>query len=381
MNSETDTEILFFLRNNAEDLKHGGTRRSLQIIEMLRRGGLRVTVAPDRKITRTTFRRLFDGLPVYLKRGWRLPVTYKELLSVSDCGTHAMYYRRLLDQYPEALIVTENTVASRSLVDLCYERRRPVVCVPHDIDAIGQGGISRAQLASGLRSIEIELQTFHRAALVLVISWESHWLLRNFEVNADCLPYFPATEFLETFSKVRTDRDSSVKTHFLMMGTAIHPPTRQGMAEAISWINSDDDLQAPVVVAGFGTEQLASIADSERVQIVGSVSQNELNQLFVSAKAAIVHQVTGCGALTRVPELLLSGIPVLANPISARSYRNLSGVYVYSDACELKQLMSVPLEIPQEPKRPIGIEARVVEILRGLLNAFRGSLQSDPSPS
>ncbi len=371
LEGKPETDVLFLMRNSANDPSHGGTRRTIQVIETLRKGGLKVTVAPDRVVTQKAVIRFAEGLPFFLRRMRRPPVSWEELLQVARSGMFNRYYRDLLSNYHGAVLMTENTVDSRSLIDLCVRAQRPVICIPHDIDAIGQGGISKERLRRDLPSLADELETFHRASRVFVISWESYWLLRNFHINASYFPYYPACQFESALRRTREARCTSDKKHFLLLGTAVHPPTRMGMSQAIEWIRLREPHSFDVVVAGFGTESLASEMNDTRVRVLGAVSESELANLLVEARAAIVHQPTGCGALTRIPELLLAGVPIIANSIAARNCRGMSGIYVYESADELAALMKAGMEVPAEPQRSTAHEVAMVHAVKDLLQTHR----------
>lgn len=370
LEDRSETDVLYLMRNGASDPAHGGTRRTIQVIETLRRGGLKVTVAPDRVVTRTSIRRLLEGLPFFWGRMRRPPLNWEELLRVARSGMFNSYYRDLLSRYPNAVLVTENTFDSRSLVDMCTRTRQPIICMPHDIDAIGQGGVSRQRLRIDLPNLADEIETFHRASRVFVISWESYWLLRNFHINAEYFPYFPAFQFELPLRRIRETRMSTEKQHILLLGTAVHPPTRTGMLEAINWIRQWD-AHPFVIVAGFGTESLASQGEDDRIRILGAVNEFDLTNLLVEARAAIVHQKTGCGALTRIPELLLAGVPVLANSIAARNYRGMAGLYAYETAEELTALMVAELDASAEPQRLTVHEERLIHAVKALLKLHR----------
>jgi hypothetical protein len=72
-------------------------------------------------------------------------------------------------------------------------------------------------------------------------------------------------------------------------------------------------------------------------------------------KAAIVYQECGSGALTKICEFLLAGVPVLANQHAARSYYNCSGVIEFASVAELplliKHISGPELKIA-EPAKP-----------------------------
>ena len=100
----------------------------------------------------------------------------------------------------------------------------------------------------------------------------------------------------------------------------------------------------------------------------GSASTEDLDALCASARAVIVYQQFGGGALTRIADMLLAGVPVLANAIAARSYHGCPGVYEYNAPEELAALLATDLPEPPLPVRPHAAERRFVETVRQLLD-------------
>ena len=70
-----------------------------------------------------------------------------------------------------------------------------------------------------------------------------------------------------------------------------------------------------------------------------AASSEELEELFATALAVIIHQIPSAGALTKIPELLNAGVPVIVNENAARTYFNLPGVNVYQELGELPELL------------------------------------------
>jgi hypothetical protein len=82
------------------------------------------------------------------------------------------------------------------------------------------------------------------------------------------------------------------------------------------------------------------------------VSERDLDALQRDARALLVHYVPAPGALTRIPEALIAGIPVVANRHAARGYETVSGVHVYDTAEELAELLAADLPAPAMPTPP-----------------------------
>ena len=84
---------------------------------------------------------------------------------------------------------------------------------------------------------------------------------------------------------------------------------------------------------------------------------------MVRAQLALCFQPGATGALTRIPDLLLAGIPVIANSIAARSYYNLPGVRVVENIDHLLGVLrhAAPAALFDAPVRPAELESFLVD--------------------
>ncbi|MGG6287809.1 hypothetical protein ACQ4M3_40155, partial [Leptolyngbya sp. AN03gr2] len=213
---------------------------------------------------------------------------------------------------------------------------------------------------------ETESQALVKADWVFCISREEEWLLRTQGANAYYLPYYPPEAVFQRFLEVRAARHNRREnSRFLIHGNANNPPTCKGMIEQIEWLKkARETLVFEVDIVGYGTEKLKEYCDRADFVVHGSVSSEHLHEFLISAKAALIHQVPTSGALTRIPELLIAGIPVIANRNAARSTSDYTGVYQYDDWIELADFMSRSLENPEIPDRPLTQEKRLIDCLQ-----------------
>jgi len=311
--------------------------------------------------------RLLRGpLDALLKQG-RIPFGLQSLRqSMRDYAvTHN--YQSILNSYPSALVVViENTRDHSGMIRVAKANGRKVICVPHDIESLSSGRCKHDAPFQQMNALHKELSELGHSDAVFTISHEEQWLLRGFGIEADNLPSFPDSRTQHDSLIIRSNRQQSPKSHILVFGSAMHPPTREGMAEVIQWLADWNDRPLPVVVAGFGTETLNSLIPADGFQLVGSISPTDLTTLLNKTFVAVAHQRFGCGALTRIPNLLIAGIPVVANRIAARSYHGMSGVHVYDDASQLFILLKSQLEVPDLPLKPVDAEHRFIKRVKEL---------------
>jgi hypothetical protein len=344
---------------------HGGDHRALQICELLRRAGFEPVPVGETLPSRPV--RAARGLLFALRHGY---VRRRSLSLVRACshigGRFAVAIR---DHEGVPLIVWESHAVF--LPDLAHDAGFRVVALPAGLDPVmDQKGhpVTRERLP---RSLESEMRGLGKADAVFTISREEQWLLRLWKVDAEYLPYYPAPLVCDRLLAVRAAREHSSPTLFLILGTANNPPTMTGMREQLQ-------LVAPLAkrhglrfeVAGFGTERLSNEFEAEGIRVHGGVTAERLHDLLVSSIAVVSHQRAAAGALTRIPELLVAGVPFIGSAIACRSAERMPGVGCYDSIEELESLLLRPPEDPPVPPVPALAELRFLECVSQLvLNA------------
>ena len=134
---------------------------------------------------------------------------------------------------------------------------------------------------------------------------------------------------------------ASTKKEFLIFGTAGNPPTKLGMIELINELNISETKDYIFHIAGFGTNKIINTTSYKAKFIFhGEIKTQKLHEIYKSVAAVIINQKPSTGALIKIPELLIAGIPVISNNHAARNYYNYHGVYVYRSFDELHNLMN-----------------------------------------
>jgi hypothetical protein len=116
------------------------------------------------------------------------------------------------------------------------------------------------------------------------------------------------------------------------------------------------------------------------IKIHGRLELTQLCDLMASSEKAVVFQTRGSGALTRIPELLLAGLPVICNPHAARSAQHYDGVEIFDTDEELVALLNTRAPIPRPPGRPVQAENRLIKRLRELGGLSHAGDRGDGSP-
>ncbi|MBW4524949.1 MAG: hypothetical protein KME18_07090 [Phormidium tanganyikae FI6-MK23] len=342
---------------------HGGNRRSAQILELIDRANLTVTKF-DRQLLSNARDRYLAGiksllnpknLNFVLRHQIHVQPSFK---NIAFCGFQRQLYDRVLTEHSGTKLLlweaTKNYVAPYLAKDKGFQ----VIAMPHNLESFVSDQTAFHE------SLSTEIQALAKADCVFCIAREEEWLLRLHGVNAHYLPYYPPQAIEQHLSKIRSDRRPSAR--YLILGSASNPPTRQGMIEQIQWLKHiRQHFSFEVDIVGYGTEALQEYCD-ETFVLHGAIDEERLTAILIQAKAALIHQTASSGALTRIPELLIAGIPVIANGNACRSAFDYAGVYCYDDLFELLDRLNQPLETPAPVARPIAAEKRLIDALFAL---------------
>ncbi|NDJ18733.1 glycosyltransferase family 4 protein [Myxacorys almedinensis] len=345
---------------------HGGNHRTAQIAELIKKAS--IDISPfDRTLLTTRFSRYLAGINAILNpktlrfiTKYRLKVGYSPV-ALAFCGFQRQLYQTRLRQHSGSKLLlweaTKNYVAPYVASDVGFR----VVAMPHNLESLVP------KQDAFFEGFETEVSALAKANVVFCISREEEWLLRTKGINAHYLPYYPPEPVLERLLNIRDARSHAEKRRFLILGNANNPPTEQGMIEQLQWLtNVRKAFEFQVDIVGFGTERLSTHVNLADFKVHGSVSPETLNDFLIHAQAALIHQTPTSGALTRIPEFLVAGIPMIANSNACRSTDEYAGVYRYDDWLELADLMGQPLPVPDLLPRPIAAEKRFIDCLKEL---------------
>jgi hypothetical protein len=232
---------------------------------------------------------------------------------------------------------------------------KKLIACPQNIESLVPRRMSGWLGKSKLDYLRQELEPFRVCDGVFTISEEDQWLFNLLDIKAKLLPSFPTNSLMKENLELRYARKKKAQDDFfLILGTVGNPPTRTGLARLLAElqsINATGDFRFKV--AGYGTEVFREeFGAAKGMEIIGSVEQPELDLLMENCRAMIINQDYCPGALTKVPEILLSGIPVIMNTGASRSYKRMDGVYVYDSIAVLNRYLHSPLPIPAVPAVP-----------------------------
>jgi len=343
----------------------GGGRRSEQIEEILSRHSIgwidEFSNAPASRVHlfQAAIRLRFTRPVVRLGRK-RNVIRYL----AGDYLRHLDYFKK----NPTTVFLVEECIDFARL-RAAHDAQVGIICCPHNFETLQLDPPRDFYSGEGMPGcLHREVMFTNLGNAVFCISREEQWLLTQYGSTADFLPYFPPTAELAKLSAIRALRTGGRPGNgILVVASGANARNLEGLVELaklVAELPHDDDYH--LHIGGFQTESLRSRFPADRCTFYGEIPQATLAELMVGCKAAIIHQTSGAGALTRIPELLSAGIPVLASPHAARSGHHLSGLYIYNDATELHSLARSRLPLPPMPSPDRAAEERLAAAIRRL---------------
>jgi len=252
--------------------------------------------------------------------------------------TFRRYFNYLNRPEIEGFVTDDTLTTNAALIPIAKYLGIKISILPHNLESLVPTQVSPFTGKTSPDWFLEEIKLFKLCDSIRVIAREEQWMLQCFGVDdVGFLEYEPQLEEAQV-SNVVTARASSPKTQFMVLGTAHNPATKLGMEKLIAFLDgqvSDSEIN----VIGGGTEDLLPTTKNPNIRILGFLSDADITEYYKTAKACLIYQVPTSGALTKIPELLRMGIPIITNEMGSRSYWNLENIYVYSDLQELLQLM------------------------------------------
>ena len=315
----------------------GGSKRSVQIRELLSQNGIPFTddlFALPKNVSWTQLVKWTIRAISFIRRYYPKGTIKSLRRYIWLVKYYALRIPVVLDKYKDQKVafLWENT-NDRDMLYLLKATGHQVIGLPHNIESLVKD--------RSIKALDKEVFNLRRCDAVFAISKEETWLLRLLGLNAHYLPYYPPQEaqsFLLSIFRKRESRDSNPVKKYALLGSATNTPTRLGMQALVDYA-STQELPFVLMVAGYGTESLREVAHS-RISFMGTLSNDDLEKLLVEIDGMIIYQPPTTGALTRIPEMLLAGIPIYANFDAARNYFNISDIVPYQSFEELISLLA-----------------------------------------
>lgn len=343
-------KILRFSIFTPNPFGHGGEKRAAQISDILSGHGLEFTLLPGLNKKDFSFGLLKD-LIFSMIYHIQLIIKRKSAFTILKT-TKKIYHSALIinatREYTNnrnCVLLWEGTKPEYYILPVYFRKmKHRVIGLPHNLESLVPGQISTLTNKKAPSWLQDEIQMLQSCDIVFTISREENLLLKQFGIDARYLPYFPGVKVYDYFFRIRTDRcvkkEACQDIKILMLGSLFNTPTRLGMLSRIDWFRNADINNCKLLIAGYSTGELEqNVPNSDNITILGTLSDDQLFSLLAGIDAVLIHQVATSGALTRIPEMLIAGIPVILNSESARSFYNVNGVHIYENDDELTSLI------------------------------------------
>lgn len=332
-------QLVCITKFKLDPFSDGGSKRSVQIREMLKESGIPYIDdffvlpknTPKLTLVKWSLRAVSFIRKHYPKHSIKSLSRYFRLVKY-----YALRIPIVLDKYKDQDVefLWENT-NDRDMLYLMKATGHRVMALPHNIESLVRN--------HSIMALGAEVANLKCCDAVFTISKEETWLLRLLGLNAHYLPYYPPSEAEAFFLSIRDRRElRATNSHkkYALLGSVTNPPTRTGMQTLIDFV-ATKELPFDLMIAGYQTESLTKVIHP-RISFLGTLSNEELEKLLIEVDGLIIYQPPTTGALTRIPEMLVAGIPVYANFDASRNYFDVDGIVHYESFDELFDLLKTP---------------------------------------
>ncbi|MFZ2900370.1 MAG: glycosyltransferase [Saprospiraceae bacterium] len=367
MKQENKNSVLRFFQFKENPFGHGGEKRNSQVSAILKKHSL-----PYRQITPDwesySALKKINHITKWPFKGTSTSHYSSCYNKIVEPGKALSFREKLLRESGNSKIFFWESTFPRDYFALGAARSAglKVVALPHNLESLVPNPTPSNIRPGKAAHFNNEIKVLSQCDAVFTISHEETWLLKLFDINAHFLPYYPTSETLDYLKDIREVRKELPQEGYLIMGSAGNYPTQKGILELIETVGNSIQLET-FKIAGFGTEQFRkSVQPYLNIQLLGELSNQQLFSEIASTKGVIIHQPPTTGMITRITELLIAGVPVICNYISARSYYGVEGIHIYQKKEDLRELVKAPLPVPPSPKSIEKWEKHFISILEEL---------------
>lgn len=326
----------------------GGSKRSVQIEEFWRAKGVDFIeekfLLPKKYTKLQAVRWCIRAIRFISKNvGWKKFPTLKD--KINAILTYALRLPAIYDKYKgqDVVFLWENTndVAALYLMKVAGAK---IIAYPHNLESLVPTQVDPISHRKAPYWLYEEIERLKLCDEVYAISKEETWLLQLFGVNAKYYPYYPPKVVEQELLAIKSKREAYhqnniLEKSYLILGSATNPPTRIGMQKLIDYFGAKDNLSYTIHVAGYQSQTLRYV-QNPKIEYHGTMDVGDLDALQIQVGGIIINQPTTSGALTRIVENRIAGIPIYANFGAARDFYNLHDVHVYESLEDLEVLLS-----------------------------------------
>lgn len=342
----------------------GGVWRRRQIDGILRRHGLEpVNLDPPPGLSFPA--RMARSLALKARFGADVPLTRKTL-GAAEFADRSYTHNARREGLAPAVVLESGGYEPVAIAALKAQGMTVAAVMP----AINSLWLGRPNPVTGSypNAFHAELHALKMVDHVFSIAREEQLLLNNFGVWARYLPYFPDEQRAAALLAERAARAPQPR-EFLICATRGNTDTVESFKEQVAWIEAAAPPDAVFHVTGHQTEPLREVWPGPRFRFHGTCPDDLFAEVKARCAAVCIHQRAGLGALTRVPDMLMAGLAVVANGAAARSFIGTAGVHVYDTPREMGALLAGDIPTPPPPVRPLELEDALAECLLAAVKA------------
>jgi hypothetical protein len=293
----------------------GGKSRSVQLLEIFICNGFS-TERIDRPARPGKWSLLWKAIQGILKFGIYPPLCADSLRTT---GVNYHTCRELVRRYPDVKVyVLEGTgFGQMQVVSILRHYNKEVILVPANLESLSpyESWTHRIDVHTRFGA---ELKHYRRANSIFCISPEETWLLRVMSCTAFFLPYRPPDSLMARILKRRDQHSLRRGEGLFYFANFRNAPNVLGLK---NFLEENKHKGKTIRIAGLGIENVTPLLKGHsEFQILGELSDEQLEHEIISAKGIILNHFPTAGMLTRVPELLMSGIALEANFDALKSY-------------------------------------------------------------
>lgn len=317
--SRGNQKVFLDLAHLREKLWTGGKYRSLQTYEIFEKAGFTMEPVDDPK------RPGKFGLLMWALRGVMKFGLYRPFCLDSLRTTGYGYFRSsaLVAKYPDVKVyLMEGTgFGAMQYVRILKSLGRKVVLAPINVESLVPYN-AWTHTIPALKRFEVELPFYQEADAVFCISLEEYWLLSILQANTFYLPYIPPRELMQKINERREERKKRTKSGILYVANWYNSPNYLGLK---GLIEEGKYLNRSIRIAGFGISKIQPLIEGKKEFVVlGELSDEQLEEEMRSCEKVFFNHFPTSGMLTRIPELILAGIPIEGNLAALKAYSMIS---------------------------------------------------------
>jgi hypothetical protein len=328
---------VYYLMGFDSRITHGGFKRCQQIKSIIERS------VPH--VTETMYQIKREGsfnLIVFMKM---MVVALIGRVPLNDLIKCALFFSFLDVKFsknqPRVIVSDYVNSISKYIWIYCNHRKIKYVCSIHNIEYLIAGSVGSKE---AIREFWSQNRSIHASNFVVSISQFDSYVSGIVGAKSVYLPFSSCSSDIKIAERISSLRKiqnkNKIKIKVLILGTVLNVPTRKGVANLLDNISTWCPENFLVKVAGYGTDLFFD--STERVEILGPLTEESLNKLLVEVDCCLIYQPPTSGFITKLDFLGRCGIPLFIN--KNYFYDSNQGFFFYDSLKELNALMSKTLK-------------------------------------